>query len=339
MMRFEVLDESGKVIAAGRDLAEIRRELGVRAQADLAKLVGSPWYRDGVTSWDFGDIPQRVEIHKHGMTLHAYPALVDQGETAGLRLFESAETAAAAHRAGVRRLFILQLGPDVKNLERHVRNLEEASVLYTMVAPPAEAGSPGGLVDDILMAGADRALYGLGGEVRTRDEFVQHAQTGWRTLLLAANEIAQIVLDALARICRGDEVDGSGLMRRRGGMRMWTFAARFSAACARVCDFNAFSIGFLASAPVRAGHSRADRESCGIRATTAIWPGSCRSGRCFSNIWNGALDHERAGIVDPELESYRWMLEELRVSVVRAGTGKHQCPFPCSGWIDDGPGR
>ena len=64
MMRFEVLDESGKVIAAGRDLAEIRRELGVRAQADLAKLVGSPWYRDGVTSWDFGDIPQRVEIQQ-----------------------------------------------------------------------------------------------------------------------------------------------------------------------------------------------------------------------------------------------------------------------------------
>ena len=86
MMRFEVLDESGKVIAAGRDLAEIRRELGVRAQADLAKLVGSPWYRDGVTSWDFGDIPQRVEIHKHGMTLHAYPAAGGSGRDGGIAI-------------------------------------------------------------------------------------------------------------------------------------------------------------------------------------------------------------------------------------------------------------
>ena len=92
-IRFEVVDESGNVITAGRDLTEIRRELGVRAQANLSKIVDSPWYRDNITTWDFGDIPDRVEIQKFGMTMHAYPALVDQGRVAGLRLFESPEAA------------------------------------------------------------------------------------------------------------------------------------------------------------------------------------------------------------------------------------------------------
>ena len=128
----------------------------------------------------------------------------------------------------------------MKNLERHVRNLEEASVLYTMVAPPAEAGSPGGLVDDILMAGADRALYGLGGEVRTRDEFVQHAQTGWRKLLLAANEIAQIVLDALREYAEAMKLMDLGYAPAWRDAYVDVRSQIQAIVAARVCDFNAF---------------------------------------------------------------------------------------------------
>src|SRR5439155_27123923 len=98
----------------------------------------------------------------------------DARSPAALRWFESPEAAAVAHRAGVRRLFILQLGPDVKNLARHVRNLEEASVMYTTVGPAEE------LRDDVLTAAADRALWSEGGEIRTREAFVDHAQSGWK---------------------------------------------------------------------------------------------------------------------------------------------------------------
>jgi ATP-dependent helicase HrpA len=315
LMRFEVLDEAGKVIAAGRDLAEIRRELGVRAQANLGKLIDSPWNRDNVTAWDFGDLPERVEIQQHGMTLHAYPALVDQGNTVGLRLFESPEAAAVAHRAGVRRLFILQLGPDVKNLARHVRNLEEASVMYTTVqhSPPAEAGSPAELRDDVLTAAADRALFSEGGEIRTREAFVDRAQSGWKKLLLAANEITQIALDMLRELAEVTKLMELG----------YAPAWRDAFVDIRRQLQLALPRGFVIKTPshwlphlprfVRAIRVRLEKlRDSGLNRDLA---GLVQIGPMFQQYLERQSEHERAGVVDPELEKYRWMLEELRVSL------------------------
>jgi ATP-dependent helicase HrpA len=306
-MRFEVLDESGKVIAGGRDLAEIRRDLGVRAQANLRKLVDAPWNRGNVAAWDFGDIPERVEIHQHGMTLHAYPALVDQERTAGLRLFESPEAASVAHRAGVRRLFILQLGSDVKNLARHVRNLEEASVMYTTLGPADE------LRDDVLTAAADRALWSEGGEIRTREAFVEHAQSGWKKLLLAANEISQIALDTQREFAEVTRLMDLG----------YAPAWRDAFVDIRRQLSELLPRGFVIKTPsqwlvhlprfVRALRVRLEKlRDSGLNRDMA---GLVQVGPMFQQYLELRAEHQRAGVVDPELDKYRWMLEELRVSL------------------------
>jgi len=296
-----------QVIASGRDLNDVRRELGVRAQANLSEIVDSPWYRDNVTTWDFGDIPQRVEIQRFGMTMHAYPALVDQGKASGLRLFESPEAASVAHRAGVRRLFLLQLGPDAKNLSRHVRNLEDASILYTTL------GSAEELRQDVLMAAADRALHSDAGEIRTREAFVEHARTGWRTLLIAANEITQIVLDALREYAEVRKLMDLGYAPA------WRDAYVDIRRQMQLLLPRAFLVktppGWLPHLPrlVRAIRVRIEKlRDSGLNRDLA---GLVQVGPMFQQYLERRLEHEKQGIVDPELDKFRWMLEELRVSL------------------------
>jgi ATP-dependent helicase HrpA len=306
-MRFEVVDEVGKVLAAGRELGEIREQLGVRAQENLDRMLAHPLSREEVRSWDFGDLPGQVEIQRYGMTLHAYPALVDLGKKVALRLFESAEAAAVAHRAGVRRLFIMQMGPDVKNLAKHVRKLEEASVLYTTIGPAEE------LRDNVLVAAADRALYSEGGEVRTRDAFIEHAQSGWRKLLLAANEITQIVLDTLGE---------AGAVAKLMEMPMapaWRDARvdiRRQLAELLPRDF------VMKTPPEWLGHLprfvraiRVRLEKLRDSGYNRDLAGLVQIGPMFQQYLERRAEHQRSGIIDPELEKYRWMLEELRVSL------------------------
>src|SRR5688572_14857199 len=102
-MNFRVVDESGATVTSGRDLNQIRRELGIRARDTFADLPPGPFNRERVTRWDFGDLPESVEVNLHGTTLLGFPALVDDGEHPSLRLLDSAEAARAAHRPGVRR--------------------------------------------------------------------------------------------------------------------------------------------------------------------------------------------------------------------------------------------
>jgi ATP-dependent helicase HrpA len=190
-MNFRVVDESGKQVTMGRNLNQIRRDLGVRARSTFADLPPGPYNRDRVTRWDFGDLPEKVEVKLHGTTLLGFPALVDEGETAALRLLDSAEAARKARRAGVRRLFMVQLSEEVKHLTRRLPRVEQLCLYYKPI------GSCEDLKKDLVDAIADRATGELTG-VRTQAEFIAHAETGWRRLSSAATEVTELAWAALS---------------------------------------------------------------------------------------------------------------------------------------------
>ncbi|HEX9041850.1 MAG TPA: ATP-dependent RNA helicase HrpA [Trebonia sp.] len=98
---FRVLDGT-KVVASGKDLAALQRQLRPKVRATLSARA-TALTRTGVTTWDFGPLPK---VFTDG-EVKAYPALVDAGAAVDIRLFETAEAAARAMRAGTRRLVLL----------------------------------------------------------------------------------------------------------------------------------------------------------------------------------------------------------------------------------------
>jgi ATP-dependent helicase HrpA len=66
-MNLRVVDEAGRTLAAGRDLEELRRKLRVEVKATFEQLPSSEWHRDGITRWDFADLPEMVEVKRPGL--------------------------------------------------------------------------------------------------------------------------------------------------------------------------------------------------------------------------------------------------------------------------------
>ncbi len=114
---FRVVDEHEKVLGHGRDLAELQRTLGPRAKQVWAAVPRERYERTGLTAWDLDELPAQVALDVGGRRLVAYPALVDGETGVAVRLLESPAAAAAATRDGLRRLFLLQLRTTPGKLE------------------------------------------------------------------------------------------------------------------------------------------------------------------------------------------------------------------------------
>jgi ATP-dependent helicase HrpA len=105
---FRVLGERGNLIAQSRDLAQLLEEHGSRAREAVRRSAPSgEWERTGVSSWDFGDLPEFVTRSVLGSVLRTYPAILDRQKSVDLGLLESSAAAERATRDGLQRLLTL----------------------------------------------------------------------------------------------------------------------------------------------------------------------------------------------------------------------------------------
>jgi ATP-dependent helicase HrpA len=103
-----LIGEHGRVVAESRDVGALIQQHAARAR-EVARRAAPPaqWERTGLSEWSFGDLPRVVTRTVLGTELPSYPALIDRQSAVDLTLFEAEDAAAAAHRAGVRRLLLL----------------------------------------------------------------------------------------------------------------------------------------------------------------------------------------------------------------------------------------
>jgi ATP-dependent helicase HrpA len=192
-MLFRVVDGQGKPIAASRDFTALREKLGLRARESFGQASKGTWERDRVTAWDFGDLPDRVEIRHGSFTLPGYPALSAEKDGVALRAFQHAGEAAASHRRGLRRLFALRLGETAKHVRKNLPGFQAMSIQFAMVS------SPDALRDDIVAAAIDRACMGDGEAPRTKELFERRAEEARGKLAATADEVCAKVAPILAQ--------------------------------------------------------------------------------------------------------------------------------------------
>ena len=187
-MNIAVTDETGEVVATGRDLALLRAELGTQTQSVIRDAASSTWQRDDVTAWDFGPIPEAVSVESRGMTVLGYPALVDQGQTVALRVFDQPDEAAARTREGLRRLFALQVGGELAFIEHELANAGAIAMKLSTVCDRAT------LVDDALDAAVDVTFIEAQPAVRNAEAFDQRLVDRGAQLQPMAERVWDIVL-------------------------------------------------------------------------------------------------------------------------------------------------
>lgn len=113
-INIRVCDTQGNLLVQSRDLHEVLRHVGEQASEKFAMVEDSRWTRGGFTSWNFGELPVQVQIESSLLDaasragkITAFPMLVDEGKTVGIRLSTSQFQAENNIRRAVMRLFRL----------------------------------------------------------------------------------------------------------------------------------------------------------------------------------------------------------------------------------------
>jgi ATP-dependent helicase HrpA len=335
-MNLRVVDEHGRQLGAGRDLAALKADLGREARSAFQALAalkreaapaalaaaapaaagrsrGVPAPLPGaaapaaappatpITAWTFGELPELMELRKGGQALVGFPALVDRGTHVEIDVFDEPEAAAAHHRAGLRRLVALQLREPIKYLERSVPDLAALATLYMPLGTQEE------LRAQIVELALDRAFLGA---PLPHDEasFKARLDEGRSRLNLIAQEVARqagaVLLEygAVARKLKdgrppreaADDVQAQ--LQRLVGKRFlldtpWSALQHLPR--------------YLKAIVLRLDKLRADPARDAQRLAEL---------RPLQQRWQRRVAELR-GAGHARLDEYRWLLEELRVSL------------------------
>jgi ATP-dependent helicase HrpA len=306
-MKVRVVDHGGRTVVEGRDLASIREHLGDDALPAQPSANHSPWHRDGLTKWDFGALPEQVELRRGGMVLAKYPALVDQGNAVALRLADTLAAAREQTRLGALRLFVLlehrelrgQVAwlPGIETIRLHAaplakkRSIEEQLIdflggkaFYVTEELPRDAES----FEAMRLAGRRNILPA----VQESTKFLQHLFEAYHEVRLALEEPRP----ATWKYALDDIRDQLGALLQESFLIVtpWTWLEHYP----RYLKAMTLRLSKIAGS--------------GIPRDTASHE---EIGRHWQNYKERAEEHRQRGIDDPELSVFRWMVEELRVSL------------------------
>ncbi len=139
-VRIRVVDDKGEELCSSRELEEIRSALAARlreASASVSREDPSAWgaarrkwEKADQTAWTFDDLPVRVHVcDQAGVPVFAFPGLQPAGEGLALRLFRRADEAAETTARGLARLLELQLRYELAWLQKDLKALRELGTL------------------------------------------------------------------------------------------------------------------------------------------------------------------------------------------------------------------
>ncbi|ODS91678.1 MAG: ATP-dependent RNA helicase HrpA [Comamonas sp. SCN 65-56] len=266
------------------------------------------------TSWSFGELPELMELKKGGHTLIGFPALIDQGDAVTIEVFDEPELAAAKHRLGLRRLCALQIKDALKYLEKNIPDLQKMAVAYMPLGTQEE------LRAQIIDVAMDRAFVQ---EPLPQDEaqFKQRVQDGRARLTLIANEVARLAGVILAEYAAAQRKikDSKNAIEatQDTGKQLQNLMPKNFIAAAPWAQLQHFA-RYLKAIVVRLDKVRADpaRDAAKMKE---LQPLEQRFTRLLA---------ERKGQQDVRMQEYRWMLQELRVSLFAQ---ELKTPYPVSG--------
>jgi ATP-dependent helicase HrpA len=317
-LRFNVrvVDAAGIELAVGRDLKALRAKLGEAAQLSFA-AAGPAFEKRGLRAWDFGDLPPTLTMMRDGARLTGYPALVDDETSVSLALFDTPETAEASTRAGVIRLLRLQQKDALGRYEKGAPGFAQAALeLKATVATPA-------LLADVIEAVVDRAFIGDDPLPRNERAFADQVKRA-RARLPAVAEGAFRLLAAIADAhfalsqCLGNTPQAHA--RIVGELRVDRDLLVHPGFFSRTPWAQLHHLPRYLAALERRFLRHVERPERDARhaAQIAEWR---------SRYVERAERERSAGRASAELEAFRWLLEELKVSLFAQ---ELRTPFPVS---------
>lgn len=313
LMNFKVVDEHARQLAMSRNLPQLRAKLGSEARQTFQRVAEkdakvAEGLHDRITDWDFGELPELLEIRRDGQSLIGYPALVDHVTHCSIEVFDAPDQAIISHRIGLLRLFRLQLKEQVKFLERSLTSLQMVQVRASTIAALAAAlPSFEELREQIVTAALDRACL-TSPWPADRASFTERKDDARGRISLIAQEIARFVATIVE--------EATAVPRKLQALKAFPrVVADIEQQLAQL-----FAADFIVTTPptqlaqfpryLKAIQSRIDK----LKSDPARDATRMNEIATLQAPWQRAMA-ARKGVIDPKLDEFRWLLEELRVSL------------------------
>ena len=338
-MNFRLVDEHGRQLELERNLSRLRGEYGETARTAFQAIAQQAVHDElgsgtsvnnlppisksnqstnpssvktveqgGYRSWDFGELPETLEIQKGNSTLFGYPALVDRTEACDLEVFDDLLEARKHHWQGLRRLFALSNKDTLKALQKQLPGIRELGLLFINI------GSVDSLIEQILNLALERAFMNDPLPVNA-EQFSERLQAGKPRLALIAQEISKHALAALQayadlqkKLSQAKAASASAHVDIQNQIQGLIFAKFVSETpygqlvhFPRYLKAIAMRIDKLRANPSRDSQCQKDWES-----VARPWQKLVQAG-------HGSAAY--AANEDQALADFRWQLEELRVAL------------------------
>ena len=317
---FRVLDGEGALLDQDRDLAALKARLREPMQRSLQQETSRGFQRDSLQRWDFGELPDTYRFEQAGVTITAYPALVDERDSVAIRLLESPAAAQQQSERGLIRLLQIQTATPVKYLRRELLRGNSVSLQLAGIEQRREQW-----IDEILEA-TYREVFVVGQVLpRSEEDFARRLRDGQGEVIPVAQRYASMLEKIAAQYA------GIRAFLRQANQLAWLPALEEVEAQLSLL----FPHRFIADTPWRR-LQHYPRYLQAIEHRVDRWRGHFARDRELSRELS-PLHRQLAELIQRQpavlqrsakAEHYRWMLEELRVSLFAQSLGTEE---PVSG--------
>ena len=192
-MNIRVVDARGKLLEEGRDLDQLVRQFRQDTRESISTGKQNSLAREGITRWDFGNLPREWRFRQAGQSIVSWPALVDRGDSAAIELCDYPHEAGLRHRLGILRLLRLANAQQVKYLRKQLLRGNEFNL---MLAGTGLERVP--LVEDMIDAAYQQAMKLQERLPYSQDDFRDLERTGKGEVVSRALELEAILRNTLS---------------------------------------------------------------------------------------------------------------------------------------------
>ncbi|WP_066292522.1 ATP-dependent RNA helicase HrpA [Arthrobacter sp. B6] len=339
---FKVVDSKGKVLDEGKDLAALQERLAPATRRAIAESLGAtpgttvpklagkasgaraaaseaggangstPGFREqsGLTAWTFGTVQRQVSNTVKGHTVTGYPALVDEGASVALRVFQTSSEQLEAMRGGVIRLLALRVPAPDRYVLEHLNNTEK----LTFSQNPH--GSVSALIADCALAAIDKLTPAeLPWDQASFDALYEQVRAELIDTVFSVTAVVERILASTRRIEK--QLKGTtslALISALNDIRSQLEQLVFPGFVARTGYAQLSQLPrYLAAIEKRLERlpGNVQRDALGMAAVQRLEDD-------YDDAVSALLPGRRAGA---ELAQVRWMIEELRVSLFAVELG------------------
>lgn len=317
-MTYRVVNDKNKTVAEGQDLDALKNSLKEKVQETLSEVVDDGIEQSGLHIWSFGELPQRYEQKRGGYSVKAYPALVDEKNSVGIRVFETEFEQQQAMWGGVRRLLLLNIPSPIKYLHEKLPNKSKLGLYFNPYGKVLE------LIDDCIACGIDQLIATYGGAVWNEEQFEslkEYARAELNDVVVnIAKQVEQILTAVFAinkrlkgRVDFSMALALSDVKAQMSGLVFKGFVTEQG--WKRLPDILRYLNGIerrLEKLAIDPNRDRAQMSK--VEHVQTLW-----------QQWMSKLTPLQKQL--PEVQEVRWMIEELRISLFAQQLGT---PYPIS---------